>query len=478
MTDPVVLTLLEEHNEDPPPTRELTLPVPADWPAPPAQAVYHGLAGEIAGAIAPHTEADPVAILSQLLVAFGAAVGRGAFFQVEATRHHPNEFLVLVGDSSRSRKGSSWDHVHRLISGADPAIGSRILTGLSSGEGLIWAVRDPTSQDPGQSDRRLLVIEPEFVSVLKNVGREISTLSPTLRSAWDGRPLQILTRTAPARATDAHISVIGHITATELRHHVNPVELANGLLNRFILLGCRRVRLLPEGGDPDPLKRTSLDRRLAKTLSAARRAGQLRLSTAARRAWSDAYQRLAEPQPGIAGAIGARAEAHTIRLALTYAMLDRARQIQPAHLTAALALWDYAQRSAGWALERTTGDPLAHQIHIALTHALPGADPHPAARPAAPQPHDRAARPRARLARRRRQDHQPARAHRRPPRPARDHHPALTATRSRERATLHQPTSEAQRSVNGRPDRAERSEPRSGALDSNREAQLPPPDPP
>ena len=32
---------------------------------------------------------DPVAILTQLLVAFGAAVGRGAHFQVEATLHHP-----------------------------------------------------------------------------------------------------------------------------------------------------------------------------------------------------------------------------------------------------------------------------------------------------------------------------------------------------------------------------------------------------
>ena len=152
--------------------------------------------------------------------------------------------------------------MHRLIAGADPAITARILTGLSSGEGLIHSVRDPAGQDPGATDRRLLVIEPEFVSVLKNVSREISTLSPTLRSAWDGRPLQILTRTAPARATDAHISVIGHITATELQHHINPVELANGLLNRFLLLGCRRVRLLPEGGNPDPLGRTGLDRRL------------------------------------------------------------------------------------------------------------------------------------------------------------------------------------------------------------------------
>ena len=278
---------------------------------------------------------------------------------------------MLIGGSARARKGSSWDHVHRLIAGADPAITARILTGLSSGEGLIHAVRDPAGQDPGASDRRLLVIEPEFVSVLKNVSREISTLSPTLRSAWDGRSLAILTRTAPARATGAHISVIGHITATELQHHINPVELANGLLNRFLLLGCRRVRLLPQGGNPDPLKRTGLDRRLHATLNNAQQAGQIRLSPAARHAWADAYQQLAQPQPGIAGAISARAEAHTIRLALIYALLDTTRQIQPAHLTAALALWDYALRSATWALERSSGDPLAHQIHTALRHALP-----------------------------------------------------------------------------------------------------------
>jgi hypothetical protein len=175
MTDPVVLSLLDQPDEDPQPSVKLTLPVPDGWPPPPAQAAYHGLAGEIVQAIAPETEADPVAILSQLLVAFGAAAGRGAWFQVEATLHHPNEFLVLIGDSARARKGSSWDHVHRLITGADPAITARILTGLSSGEGLIHSVRDPAGQDPGASDRRLLVIEPEFVRVLICRFRHIST---------------------------------------------------------------------------------------------------------------------------------------------------------------------------------------------------------------------------------------------------------------------------------------------------------------
>ena len=262
--------------------------------------------------------------------------------------------------------------MHRLIAGADPAITARILTGLSSGEGLIHSVRDPARQDPGATDRRLLVIEPEFVSVLKNVSREISTLSPTLRSAWDGRPLAILTRTAPARASDrAHLGDRSHHRHRTPSSHqprrtrqraAEPLPAAR-LPPRPAAARRRRPRPAqahrpgppaPDNAQQRPPRRATLP------------------STPARRAWTDAYQQLAQPQPGIAGAISARAEAHTIRLALIYALLDNAREIQPAHLTAALALWDYAQRSASWALERTTGDPLAHQIHTALTHALPG----------------------------------------------------------------------------------------------------------
>jgi hypothetical protein len=358
--------LLHSAPEDRLPADAALLPAPVGWPAPPAPIVYHELLGQIVTRIAPHTEADPVAILTQLLVAFGAAVGRGAWFTVEATRHHPNEFMLLVGDSSKARKGSSWDHVRRLIAALDPTIEQRILTGLSSGEGLIWAVRDPTGQDPGITDQRLLVIEPEFASVLKSSTREISTLSPTLRSAWDGRPLAILTRNAPARSTQAHTALIGHITQDELRRHTTHLELSNGYLNRILIVACRRQRLLPEGGQQDPLDSTGLTRLLAATLKHAQTAGQVRMDADARERWQHAYHQLAQPLPGVLGQITARAEAHTIRLALIYALAEGKREISPAHLDAALALHDYTTRSAAWALNRATGEPLAEQIHAAL----------------------------------------------------------------------------------------------------------------
>ena len=183
----------------------------------------------------------------------------------------------------------------RLLCAADPTIAGRILTGLSSGEGLVWAVRDPNEQDPGACDQRLLAVEPEFASVLKSATREISTLSPTLRAAWDSRPLQLLTRTAPARAISAHISLIGHITATELRHHTNTIELANGFMNRLLIIACRRTRLLPEGGDPEPLAGTGLDRLLAATLPHARDAVELRLDE---HAVADQQEKLVRVMPG------------------------------------------------------------------------------------------------------------------------------------------------------------------------------------
>ena len=237
---------------------------------------------------------------------------------------------------------------------------------------MIWTLRDPAGHDPGNPDKRLLVLEPEFASVLKAASREISTLSPTLRSAWDGRPLAVLTRTAPARATGAHVAIIGHITHTELRRYASAIEIANGLLNRFLLLCVRRVRLLPEGGDPQPLKGSGLARYLQTVLKHAHATGQIRLADDTRELWWHTYPQLTQPADGLTGQLTARAEAHTIRLALLYALLDGQRQIKTEHLTAALALWDYAARSAAWAINHTSGDPLAEQIHAALARSPDG----------------------------------------------------------------------------------------------------------
>jgi len=110
-----------------------------------------------------------------------------------------------------------------------------------------------------------------------------------------------------------------------------------------------------------------LDRLLAGALKQARTAGNVQLAPDARELWHHAYRKLAaEPHDQIVAQITARAEAHVIRLALIYALADGQRQISSQHLQAALALQNYAARSAAWALTGATGQPLAEQIHATL----------------------------------------------------------------------------------------------------------------
>lgn len=335
----------------------------SSWPAPPREAALHGVAGEFVQRTAPHTESDPMALLIQFLVCFGAAAGRGVHYQVEATRHHLNEFAILIGPSGKGRKGSAWDHVEALLGDVDREFAGRcISSGLSSGEGLIFEVRDASDSDPGVRDKRRLIVEPEFAQILKVLAREGNTLSPVVRNAWDGKPLQTMAKNAPVRATDAHIAIIGHITKDELLRFVSGTELANGFVNRFLLVGVRRSQELPFGGRLDGKQ---LERVRDATLAALRFASlprQLTFDPTARERWIEVYGPLSRGEEGLLGAATRRAEAHVVRLAAIYATLDCAEQIALAHLEAALAVWRYSLDSARWIFGDSLGDPTADEI--------------------------------------------------------------------------------------------------------------------
>ena len=335
----------------------------SSWPAPARDAALHGVAGEFVTRTAPHTESDPMALLVQFLVCFGAAAGRNIHYAVEATRHSLNEFAILVGPSGKGRKGSAWDHVEALLSELDQGFAARcISSGLASGEGLIYDIRDPSDGDSGAQDKRRLIIESEFAQVLKVMAREGNTLSPVVRNAWDGKPLQTIAKTAPVRATNAHVAIIGHITKDELLRFISGTELANGFVNRFLLVGVRRSQELPFGGR---LIGEALARVRDATLTALRFASlprQLTFDPHASERWIEVYGPLSRGEEGLLGAATRRAEAHVVRLAAIYATLATSEQIALAHLEAALAVWRYSLDSARWIFGDTLGDPTADEI--------------------------------------------------------------------------------------------------------------------
>jgi hypothetical protein len=351
------------------------------WPAPLAKDAYHGLAGDIVRTIEPHSEADPVALLVQLLVLAGAALGRTAHFCVEADVHYLNEFAVLVGATGKARKGVSFGHDRRVLAMADPEfVREHIQGGLSSGEGLIWAVRDPikkqeaikergrvtgyqqVEEDPGVSDKRLLCHESEFATVLRRMEGQGNTLSALLRQAWESGNLRTLTKQSPVKATGAHVGLIAHITCKELRRYLTVTEQANGFGNRICFFAVRRSKKLPDGGKLEEKDLKPLGQRLGAALTFGKKAGALRRDEKARALWHAVYEALSDEKPGLAGCLLARSEAHVMRWACLYAVLDSSNVIKPDHLNAALALWDYVEDSVRYIFGDTQGDPLADQL--------------------------------------------------------------------------------------------------------------------
>ena len=353
------------------------------WPEPPAEDAYYGLAGDIVRAIEPHTESDPVAILIQLLVAFGNMIGRTAYFEVEATKHYTNLFAVIVGRSSKARKGTSQGHVVNVCEAVDEewTRDRVVFGGLSSGEGLVYQVRNPvygqerdkktrevvdTVVDPGVDDKRLLVCEGEFANALKVLPREGNTLSPVIRNTWDRGDLQFLTKSKQTRATDAHISLVGHITVEELKRYLKATEAANGFANRFLWLCVKRSKLLPEGGKIDVVDFTPLRTQLREAVLVARQQRELRRDEEARAKWYEIYEELSNDPPGLRGALTSRAEAQVLRLSMLYALLDCSELIRREHLAAACALWKYCDESVRFIWGDALGDPVADEVLDAL----------------------------------------------------------------------------------------------------------------
>ncbi|MGA7487904.1 MAG: DUF3987 domain-containing protein, partial [Xanthobacteraceae bacterium] len=348
----------------------------------------HGLAGRIVVMFKPHTEADPVAILIQTLVYFGNMVGRGPYVVREGDHHYTNLYNVLVGDSSKSRKGTAAGRVRQLMSGVSfhgtgvrDWVDDGIKGGMSSGEGLIWVIRDPiikidkdgneTVVDEGVSDKRLLLDEREFFSALTVMKREGNIVSRIVRDAWDGRDhIASLTKNSPAHATKPHISIVGHITEDELRVTLDFVSIANGYANRFLFTCVRRSQYLPFGGSLSEATIDNMRKEVEEVFSKWYGVEkEIIMDAKASALWEANYRDLSEGPPGTLGAVTARAEAQTLRLALIYALLDSSDQITVAHLKAAMAVWQYCKDSARYIFGDNIGDPLVDELLRALRNA-------------------------------------------------------------------------------------------------------------
>lgn len=361
------------------------------YPVPIGSDARIGITGRLVAQLEPHTEADPSFLLVSFLTTAGNVFGRRAYVVAGGDRHYSNLFVCGVGPTATGRKGSAAAPIDRFFEGIDDQWVRCIQSGLSSGEGLIWCVRDPVQkrevikgkkgepdtyaevcEDEGVSDKRLLVRQSEFFGALQVMKRQGNTLSSTIRDAWDRGNLNTMVKNSPARATEAHISIIANISREELLRAMLSDEMDNGFANRFLWVLSSRSKCLPEGGRLLDALRTEEFAELRRDFNRAQGrivCGPMYRDGDASDLWgyddnpdTGVYRHLTRERHGMFGKCTARAAPNVLRISLIYALLDGATEIRREHLTAALEVWRYCEESARFIFGDALGDSTADFI--------------------------------------------------------------------------------------------------------------------
>ena len=388
-----------EEDDDPDQTRSPPQTTPGMFP---------GLLKEIIKECCSRSEAVPVAVCAHVLMRFAALVGPMVYLPIGDERRRLNEFMLMIGPTGLGKGASGHgpkrifkrveeylqlDLDRQLQAGKSQGVNrfSQLKVhsgGLSSGEGLAAALEDGkagSDDNPPVTDKRLFVLEPEFSNIMSLCQRVGNTLSIVLRNAFDGMPIQPLTKRDKVKVSDPFVCLLANITDKELtRHEQGDMMAANGMLNRFLILWQQPTRDVPF---PDPIPDERVDhlaRQLADQIIAARRGHHethyqrirslswcLNLNESARRYWSRHYSALINrPDAEQVQALTRRHRLHALILGGLFALLEGHTIIQKAHLKTALAWVDYSRQSVTYAYQSQRLQQQAEENHRAARRIL------------------------------------------------------------------------------------------------------------
>lgn len=322
---------------------------------------FSGYMGRVAEAACKNSEADPVAVCSYFMARLGAMLGRKVFQHIGDVELHTRPYILIVGDTAKARKGTSEAFPNRLFNSAEEMLATSIPKlkvhsgGLSSGEGVGYELRDASDQldakgksiDIGVKDKRLFVVEAEFANVLTLCKRDGNTLSTTIRNLWDGKDISPLTKNSRWKASKPHCTIMAHVTGHEFLERISKNDMANGFLNRFIVVAVSRRKLVPNPKPTDRQVVESLAAELVKIIEFVianaddENPLEISFSDEAMTMWCNSYHDISAVRPGTEGRLLARTETYARMLAMIFAIMDRSLTINLVHLEAAFAWVDY-----------------------------------------------------------------------------------------------------------------------------------------
>lgn len=353
---------------------------------------FWGLLDDMANVATANTEANKIAVAVNTMAMLAAVLGREDItypFGDSQTDIRPS-FLII--GATGVGKGISENLPRRVFDKADqilrdknpvPHMSLNIHNGgLSSGEGIAHAIRDPSDQkdkdgnliDEGVIDKRLLVIEPEFSNVLAHCKRDGNTLSSVIRNLHDGIDIKPLTKSNKTKASRPHVVIVGHITPCELLDKISKTDIANGFLNRFMMLHIRLEKLVAAPTRTEEQYVNGLADDVVRIIQFIRLGVTMTEAPCFTEYFEKEYPKLRQPKvSGVIQTLFARAPQYARMLAMMFALMDTKTRIEKTHLQAAIYWLEYWKNSIAYIfqeeakereLERT--QVLADKVHVAI----------------------------------------------------------------------------------------------------------------
>lgn len=311
-----------------------------------------------------NSEASRAAVAITFLTYFSSLVGNRICFQVGDHDLYARLFSLIVGNTSRGRKGTSMQLVHKIFErvnvllernglkslGLEPYKG-----GISTPEGIIYHIRDDgvDADDKviiGVAEKRLFIIETEFVNVFVKCQQYGSTMSGFLRNAYDGSPLAPLIKTNRTSVRRPHITMLGHITNQELLSKIKgTTEASNGSLNRFTIFHASRDKIIARPKPTSQKEIFAFAEEITEILeyvynNSTPSSILLDFDAEAEAFWCEIYKEF-KSDSSVVGALTSRHEAQTLVFAMLLAVMDKSVLIKYKHLAKAVEWITYAEES-------------------------------------------------------------------------------------------------------------------------------------
>jgi putative DNA primase/helicase len=336
-------------------------------PKPLLEIAYIGALGRIVTEMEPYTELSREALLFSFMPFIGTVLSDKVFIKIANTKHPTNLFIVTIsptGGGKGTATGIAYNLFNRLWE-----YPIKTVTGISSGEALIYEIRDDRQvtvktkegysieTEPGVSDKRLLIVFEELSTLLTVKGREGNTLGDKLKEAWECRPLSCGSKASPERCRHPRISILGNTQPKRIADKLTRDDIESGLGNRFLFAWIKSNKYKPDGGNvPEEIMEKAANQ-LSNVIERAENMDEVVLGYDARQLWNSIYPELKDLPNEMQG----RARPYILKMAMLYALCDDSEDVKLAqtgdndysmgildncfirrrHLEAALEIWRY-----------------------------------------------------------------------------------------------------------------------------------------